>query len=902
MEFYKPNTTYWDDKLAAYLHDPIDKVFDIRGHEERAAKLLEALGLSKPNEKFWVLADCIAAGFERGQVPSHSHDKYKDGSIEFWSRPILTHPTSQRGQVQLDMGFLPVSNPREVHEELLAYLNREISSYSDSFSQSLEQFASARFFFTHLVLRFKLAHDNVAGLGCLWHRLPADSRFPDHSIWQHNALTSALYSCMDLEGNPSNIGMMVFSITPVQTFIATARKLRDYWTGSVLLSWLAFEGIKWVMENLGPDHILYPSLVDQPLVNRYLEKHWKTGRFSFYNKATNIASFPNKFLFLIPMKYAHSIGEAIIETIKGKWKELCDGVINCVFDTIGKTEDHIRDLFNRQNSSFWNFDWCASKLIDKSDRNELLKLFEEKRFEPQWRVLEIFDQLVKETTGYENDGRGILYSASHSLAQSALAAQKVRKKIGRQPEPGEKCHLCGEFEVLHHRKHEEGDSARKYKKNITEFWTNLNNKWKAKFDFEDNERLCSICLTKRIAYRVLAADDKHILHETFKGMEFYPSTTELALYNYFLRENIQDPQRRHEIAKSYHDEPDDMTDNRDNYYAILLMDGDKMGDLVCGKNLASTWKSVMHPDLVKRIEEPQFDKRFKDAWANIFSHHGKRLLTPAIHAAISEALTDFSIYGVAPIVSRHGGKLIYAGGDDVCAVLPVDTVIDAAMEIKNYYNSSFKILSEAGSEDINNSVLIPRPGKLSVLLGPEEQKGISISAAILICHHKDSLSLMLGRAHQLLEKKAKEDYGRNSCAIELRKRGGGSRFFINKWDKSLWDSFNKVGELITDKNKQKVSMSLVYRLESFRHGIEAMLEQEKCRDLITKFIAKQITRSMVSEKDGNENSDSKIEELARRITELVITEPEKHKPTYLPERLIVAAFIADKGEITNEVV
>jgi CRISPR-associated protein Cmr2 len=77
------------------------------------------------------------------------------------------------------------------------------------------------------VLRFQLAEQNKAGLGGLWHRLPADTRFPDHSIWQHNALTSALYSSMRLAGCADNIGLMVFSLAPVQGFIENARKLRD---------------------------------------------------------------------------------------------------------------------------------------------------------------------------------------------------------------------------------------------------------------------------------------------------------------------------------------------------------------------------------------------------------------------------------------------------------------------------------------------------------------------------------------------------------------------------------------------------------------------------------------------------------------------------------------------------
>ena len=63
MKFKKPDTSYWDNKFAAYMHDPIDKVFQIHGHEERGAKQLEAFGLQKPNDEFWKKADSIAVGF-----------------------------------------------------------------------------------------------------------------------------------------------------------------------------------------------------------------------------------------------------------------------------------------------------------------------------------------------------------------------------------------------------------------------------------------------------------------------------------------------------------------------------------------------------------------------------------------------------------------------------------------------------------------------------------------------------------------------------------------------------------------------------------------------------------------------------------------------------------------------
>ena len=250
MKFTQPDRNYWDNKFAAYMHDPIDKIFQIPGHEERAAELLEIFGLQKPNEKFWEKADGIASGFERGQVPSYSNDSNKNGAVNFLDTPIITHPTSKSASLKIEFTEGDSEErAKKIHIDLMNFIKENIGmrtgegGYSDSFKSDPDRFAYARYLYTHLALRFELAENNVADIGALWHRLPADSRFPDHTIWQHNALTSALYSCMELSKDENQIGIMVMSITPVQPFIARARRLRDYWTGSVLLSWLAFEGI-----------------------------------------------------------------------------------------------------------------------------------------------------------------------------------------------------------------------------------------------------------------------------------------------------------------------------------------------------------------------------------------------------------------------------------------------------------------------------------------------------------------------------------------------------------------------------------------------------------------------------------------------------------------------------------
>ncbi len=412
----------------------------------------------------------------------------------------------------------------------------------------------------------------------------------------------------------------------------------------------------------------------------------------------------------------------------------------------------------------------------------------------------------------------------------------------------------------------------------------------AKIGVQENERLCSICMIKRIAYKALQKEKGHILWNSFKDVEHFPSTTQLAFYDKFTRENITDEKEQYEIAQKAHNEPDEKAENRDRYFAILLMDGDKMGKLVNGETLASTWESVMHPKIVERLKQPEFDKNYKKTWNDIFTNYPKRLLTPAIHAAISESLGDFSIYGVDSIIRANDGRLIYAGGDDVCAVLPVDTALKAAEEIQKYYNSFFRIISDQKDETIGNSWNV-EPGKMSVCLGKGD--GISISAGILICHHKESLSQMIADAHHLLDDKAKKETGRNACAIELRKRSGGSRYFARKWDESkAWESFHRIGELISNKKKKKISASLVYRLEQFRTGIEAILKKDDYKNLLTNFIKKQLDRSMLT---AGKNSKEELEEFAKRMVDIVVVKKEDNEQAFEPEGLIVAGFIADKG-------
>jgi len=926
--------SYWNNKLSAYLHDPFDKAFYIQGHEERARVLLEALGVQKPNEEFWKTADHIASGFDRGQLPSHRKDPNKNGAVDFSTDPVITHPTGgnigKDGQTSLKIelperlkGIDSTAKARELTDEISEYIHNALGkepgdkgySNSDLFRKNLgtkkgaELFAQARFLYTHLVLRFNLARDNVLGIGALWHRLPADTRFPDHSIWQHNGLTSALYSSGEIAGGENktgglNVGLMVFSITPVQSFISNARKLRDYWTGSVLLSWLAFEGILWIVENLGPDHIVYPSLIDQPLMTRYLKQVWEID--SKLKDDTDIASFPNKFVAVVPLNKLKEIKEGIRKRVESKWKEATDMSRDFI---LGKADleridpEHFKQLFKRQMESYWDIQFAAVKLVGGSDVDDLCKLFSKEVYERNIEVEKLFKEMLNGAgKNYTFHSEGIFYEVSHRIAQSALAAAKMKRTARREAEPGEKCSLCGEFEVLHGHTHELGKSSKDYKKNVNDFWNSLRSKGEFNSDFSENEKLCSICTMKRIFYRAVRSDRKkdHLLTDTFKGKESYPSTTYLALHDFFEREEIKDEDEKKRRAQRYYEMRDEESDNgnilenRDKYYAILMMDGDQMGKLVNGDTLASDWKTIMHPDIVKRLENPNFMEAYREGWRNVTEKSGgRRFLTPSVHAAVSESLGDFSIYGVKPIIRKYDGTLIYAGGDDVSAVLPVSGALEAAREIAEYYTSAFRHVEKKGTADVSNPISgtwEPKAGKLSLNLGTGND--ISISAGILICHHKESLKDMIAAAHNLLDNKAKKEGGRNSCAIELRKRSGGSRYFVRKFNEyEAWDAFKDIADLVGRKSEdfaKSISSSLIYRMKDFKVGFTALIDEknktgngERIKDLI-QF---QLLRSVPELKN-----DEELSTISESMYKLIVD-----GDTFQPEALVVAAFFGKGG-------
>ena len=118
------------------------------------------------------------------------------------------------------------------------------------------------------------------------------------------------------------------------------------------------------------------------------------------------------------------------------------------------------------------------------------------------------------------------------------------------------------------------------------------------------------------------------------------------------------------------------------------------------------------------------------------------------HTEFSGQLGRFALEQVTPIVEGHDGRVIYAGGDDVLALLPADTALVCAQDLRKSFLAT---------------------------------TGCDASAGIAIAHFKSPLQDVV-RAALAAEKRAKNQLGRSALAINLFKRSGETIEWGCNWD------------------------------------------------------------------------------------------------------------------------
>jgi CRISPR-associated protein Cmr2 len=122
----------------------------------------------------------------------------------------------------------------------------------------------------------------------------------------------------------------------------------------------------------------------------------------------------------------------------------------------------------------------------------------------------------------------------------------------------------------------------------------------------------------------------------------------------------------------------------------------------------------------------------------------------------SLALLDFAT-AARELVRDCDGVPVYAGADDVLALLPVEQAIACASAIRDAWTASFS--SAFGGDD----------------------PGTTVSASIVFADYQVPLNDVRQTAHQRLDRVAKDENGRDSIALAVMKSGGVTAEWVTTW-------------------------------------------------------------------------------------------------------------------------
>ncbi len=640
----------------------------------------------------------------------------------------------------------------------------------------------------------------------------------------------------------TNYKTLQFTFGSPQDFISQSRRTRDLFSASYIMSYLAGRAM-YALEKAnddieGKNTIIFPAVEDDPLMQaiRTVEQN-KAGKEKLIGKS---GSLPNRFSARIPVD---KDGKICVSAVCDAWKNISD-----------KAWEHLK---------------CRTKDISAEERpNDFTK--------------SIWDEQVKDTW----DFAWVIGDKPYLLNQR----KNLRTHFPR-PEAGEKCTICGERQALWNNRSTEKESQRK---TVRHFWTGIAKGFKGMHLRADGgERLCAVCFIKRI-FPLIAMEAIG-----WKLGHNYPSTPYLAAIDWLIQlfrmqsntsldtavsgfvsagkaaskanealakptsnSKVNDTRilsenktRIKEIEELLPEKdpcwkkfkqfdgasffPDGIRNEReflpylvkkdDNglkrekllnalsklcgaaggvsptpFYALLLMDGDKMGDLLREKQ--------------EKVSSAEHQKN------------------------VSDALSLFT-KEVPGLVSKHNGVLVYAGGDDVFALMPLNSVLKCAEEIKEAYVCAF-----------------------SKKVGYIDQEKATISAAVLYSHMSVALGTVVRDAHDLLDKVAKRRTGRNAFAVRIWKRGGPIVTFAKPWSSGSgkWtDELEKLKEAFEDDYSSK----FFYHLRELFGVLEP--PHEKTGNVNIFSSDKQKTQLLTSEYMKSRERSLSLEEAEEKVKRLV---------------------------------
>ena len=659
-----------------------------------------------------------------------------------------------------------------------------------------------------------------------------------------------------------------FTIGPVQGFVAQARRTRDFWAGSFLLSWLSGVAMAEIQRQGG--------IINFPLpADNYLD--WIQGQADGCDAdAPRQGGIPNRFKAISAEVPKEFDGKLLEQTVRAAWIALAEHVWKN--DELGQISSEItRQIWDRQNHNFWEISWVkttdqeASSLLDQ--RKNWRSHYPQAEGGVKCMMMDGWQELSGSLTP------GLSSKKKDTELKRFWTQVRGLKRSGMQTDLAEDEHLCALAYV-----------KRRFARYFDTFSATLPSGlklkgWKLAVGMPSVSYMAAVhwleklveCVSHAELSQLLSIADevnpardewetriaclekqKHGKHSEYANdlrhflsldanMFFEHAQEKASLYGYSIKA-IEKLQRK--VCEIQNNHPE-FQEPLSPFYAILLMDGDSLG-----------------------------------------SHMSKE----ANQKPISTALNDFT-GGVPAIVENHNGFLIYAGGDDVLALLPMEDALRCAAKVREHYLVSFQKAFKEMSE--------------------ENKIPASISAAIQYVHVKTPLGIVLGDAHHLLGDVAKDGAGRDAVAVRVWKTGGVVLEWAQPWKialdeqgvvlESLASSFKdpakNVGDFANFSNKfffkidERFALLNPRKDKNGQYG-PAVLDEQQAIDLLA-----------VDYKNSADNRDVTLE-MAKSFIRPLLTQcrmvtrnkdqdgtPEKwvRSPLLKPDAALLVRFFAQKG-------
>ncbi len=842
------NNKPWLAKLAAWTHDPAEKALvllrDPAGHEGGTVRELRQRlfpdGLPADIRDAVTRSDHWASAADRPQFGSGGRNAW--AQVRFDQQPVLIHPLSGE---EYDLGQLADIDPAHIKAVSQTHFNELVVN------------GNAK----KTALNFwRFGPEINADIRTLWRLLPADTRVPDHTIWAHLDLTAAFATAFtaDTQGEAALLAM---SFGPVQDFIAAARTTSDLWAGSHLLSRLAWEGLRIIASEIGPDAVIFPQLRGVPQVDLWLKNEiglpedrfqdcdWaieKTDANSLFG-----AALPNKFVAIVPACRAEALAQKATAAVRDWILKNAQTMLTELLDKGGFGSDPslpCHAQLAEQLAGFPEVHWASvpfslitANSEGKAEQHQPTLVAASQPFfgkleQPGFLGSAVWQVLAKEI---EVEGAwffvpnpGVLYPAIYDLLDRVAASAKSVRPFAQTKYEGYRCDVTGEAEWL------TTDRAqlvygKQGRKDAPTLW----NKAAKAFPglFRKGEHLSALAMLKRMWPRTFALEIATTLG--IKVQRYVVSTHTMALatslerwieegglsanrvgeFERLIAEASTAPRTalpRRLVRRLYARDAvstdtqelaarlpglldqDDLSEDKaralerdigkllgakpEAYYAFILLDGDRMGAWLSGTDpdYLLTYRDTWHPKIRHSAAQ-----KFPQLAPYLGS---RRAVSPARHMAISAALHDFAL-----IMARHvvedlcKGKLIYAGGDDVLAMVSVDDLLRCLTLLRLAYSGVWpeqdgladllKLGNEHGMAKLKRGHAM-LDGQLLRLMGEKA----TASAGAIVAHHQTPLSRVL-RELRATEKRAKTQGGRDAFSINLLKRSGGAVHLTLPW-------------------------------------------------------------------------------------------------------------------------